>query len=292
MKKIIMIVLLISPPVLADGIEDMNAPQVPNNVNGNMQLDVPKQGLGLVQRAFDNKKSLTNSIISYNYNNGRKIFKVRLRNRIGTTIVIPEPIETFIVGDKVSFEFKPLSPNGQGTNKGVMYGHIAGVDTNLNIIGKSGKVYAFYLRTDNERSPHTPHFLVEIKDNTYVENKGINNKPFDPVYTSDKKVIDFLKSKPNLDLQNVSYNYSQKGGNTTLMPIRIFDDGIFTYFQFAEKDLVKKQELPTIYRSVGNKDYPINMRVDGGFIIVERTSPKWTLRLGEEFACVEKVIKK
>ena len=287
MKKYILIsTLLLSTTALSNGIEDMNTPIVQNNVNGNMKLNLPKQGLGLVQTAFDNKDSLQHPIKIYNYDNGRRIFKIRLRTRIGTTVIVPETIESFIVGDKAGFTFKPLSPTGTGTNKGVVYAHIAGVDTNLNIIGKSGKVYAFYLRADNEKSNHIPHFVVNIKDNS-PQGAKLNTAPLNPKFTTDKQAIDFLSSKPDLDLKNVSYNYKQKGGNTEMMPLRIFDDGIFTYFQFAEKSLIKTQELPTIYRSIGGKDYPVNMRVQGGFVVVERTAKNWTLRLGKEFACIK-----
>ena len=91
-------------------------------------------------------------------------------------------------------------------------------------------------------------------------------------------------SVPNLaqpDLYNFKYEIS--GRKSEIEPILIFDDGEFTYMKFRGTNT----ELPAVFvvDRDGNESL-INYRIYGGYVIVERVAPKFTLRHGHDVICV------
>lgn len=89
---------------------------------------------------------------------------------------------------------------------------------------------------------------------------------------------------PDFENEPEKYNfqYSIRGSNL-ISPIRIFDDGRFTYFEFPDKNA----DVPAFFHvdAVGNEEL-INFRTRGNFIVVERVSPVFTLRRGAYLVCV------
>ena len=79
---------------------------------------------------------------------------------------------------------------------------------------------------------------------------------------------------------NFAYTIS---GPERLSPIRIFDDGEFTYFEFRDKNA----DLPAFFLvdPQGNESI-INYRMRDNFVVVERVGAKFTLRYGKEIVCV------
>lgn len=79
---------------------------------------------------------------------------------------------------------------------------------------------------------------------------------------------------------NFAYTIS---GPERLSPIRIFDDGEFTYFEFRDKNA----DLPAFFLvdREGNESV-INYRMRENFVVVERVGAKFTLRYGKEIVCV------
>jgi type IV secretion system protein VirB9 len=105
-----------------------------------------------------------------------------------------------------------------------------------------------------------------------------------PEGTSGQAVSHFLDTVPSPEdepgLYNTKYTIS---GPDEIAPIRIFDDGLFTYFQFRNKNA----DLPAFYTvdTQGNESI-INYRTRGDYIVVERVAKKFTLRHGAEIVCV------
>ena len=103
---------------------------------------------------------------------------------------------------------------------------------------------------------------------------------------SDSSALDYTQYEPLPDLEKeaekYNFNYSIRG-STVIEPIRIFDDGEFTYFEFKDKNA----EIPAFFRvdSVGNEEL-INFRKRGNYIVVERVSQRFTLRRGADISCV------
>ncbi len=125
------------------------------------------------------------------------------------------------------------------------------------------------------------------------EAKGINDK--DLIFVAkfvypdekDKNILELPKmaasDEPDLrDLSIYNFNY-QYTGEPSIAPIRVFDNGEFTYFQFNKKNA----EIPAIF-TVDSEGFEslINFRSAGSYIIVERVSPQFTLRSGSDIVCV------
>lgn len=101
-----------------------------------------------------------------------------------------------------------------------------------------------------------------------------------------KTVSQYLDSVPMPDVDNepgkYNFNYTLSGSDE-IAPIRIFDDGEFTFFEFRDKNA----EVPAFFLvdKEGNEEL-INYRTRGDYIVVERVHGKFTLRHGNEIVCV------
>jgi type IV secretion system protein VirB9 len=103
---------------------------------------------------------------------------------------------------------------------------------------------------------------------------------------SDANAVEFTQYEalPDLerDADKYNFNYTIRG-STVVEPIRIFDDGNWTYFEFRDQNA----EVPAFFHvdGAGNEQL-INFRKRGNYIVVERVSPRFTLRRGPEILCV------
>lgn len=79
---------------------------------------------------------------------------------------------------------------------------------------------------------------------------------------------------------NFSYSVT---GSKFISPLEVFDDGEFTYFRFKGLG----GELPAIFQVMpdGNEAL-INFRVKEGYTVVEMITSQYTLRYGNQVACV------
>jgi type IV secretion system protein VirB9 len=132
------------------------------------------------------------------------------------------------------------------------------------------------------------HFELMAK-----EAKGINDK--DLIFVAkfvypdekDKNIVEFPKAdkseEPEMnDLSIYNFNY-QYTGEPSIAPLKVFDNGEFTYFQFAKKSA----EIPAIFTvDAAGFESLVNFRSAGQYIIVERVAPQFTLRNGAEIVCV------
>lgn len=82
--------------------------------------------------------------------------------------------------------------------------------------------------------------------------------------------------------EKFNFNYTIQGSEV-ISPMRIFDDGEFTYFEFRDKNA----DLPAFFYvdAAGNEEL-INFRTRGNYIVVERVAPIFTLRKGAYILCV------
>jgi len=101
-----------------------------------------------------------------------------------------------------------------------------------------------------------------------------------------KSVTQYLDRVPTPDLENdagkYNFNYSISGSDD-IAPIRIFDDGEFTFFQFRDKNA----EVPAFFWvDDDGSEALINYRTRGDYIVVERVTKRFTLRHGSTIVCV------
>ena len=83
----------------------------------------------------------------------------------------------------------------------------------------------------------------------------------------------------NADKYNFNYTVS---GDVSITPVKIFDDGRFTYFEFRDGGII-----PATFSvdSEGNES-PVNYRIVNQYFMVEGTNAVFTLRNGSETVCV------
>jgi type IV secretion system protein VirB9 len=103
---------------------------------------------------------------------------------------------------------------------------------------------------------------------------------------ADGATVDFaqFESFPDVERHPEKFNFAYTiRGSSVIEPLRIFDDGEFTYFEFRDKNA----EIPAFFRvdSVGNEEL-INFRKRGNYIVVERVTSRFTLRRGADILCV------
>ena len=90
----------------------------------------------------------------------------------------------------------------------------------------------------------------------------------------------------NKSLYNFDYTIS---GPDAISPVKIFDDGKFTYFEFKDKTA----ELPAIfYANKNGSEGLINFRIMGRYTVVESIRERFTIRHDSDVVCVfnEKLI--
>ncbi len=107
----------------------------------------------------------------------------------------------------------------------------------------------------------------------------------DSTSTSGSSVMFYGSSALEPDLsepEKYNFNYTISGSDE-IAPIRIFDDGEFTYMQFPRKNA----EIPAIFRvAPDGTESIVNYRMQGSYMVVERVASQLTLRSSDEVACV------
>lgn len=85
--------------------------------------------------------------------------------------------------------------------------------------------------------------------------------------------------------EKYNFNYSISG-NESIAPIKIFDDGIYTYLQFRDKNA----ELPAIFAvDEALRESMVNYRLaqdNANMVIIEQVFQKLSIRLGKKIVCV------
>lgn len=178
-----------------------------------------------------------------------------------------ESISTITMGDPSQWLFEHLGnrlflkPVGEGNSQ-----------TNMTVItGK--RIYHFELTAKEARGIDDKD-LIFVAKFVYPGDKDKNILQFPKALASD------IPDLTNLSIYNFSYQYT---GEPSIAPIKVFDNGQFTYFQFSRVNA----EIPAIF-SVDNSGFEslVNYRVAGDFVIVEKVGEQFTLRSGDDIVCV------
>jgi type IV secretion system protein VirB9 len=145
-------------------------------------------------------------------------------------------------------------------------------ETNMTVITNK-RVYHFELLA-KEAKGITDKDLVFVVKFVYPDEKDKNIVKFPPVPESDEPDL------RDLTKYNFDYKYT---GEPNIAPMKIFDNGEFTYFQFSKKNA----EIPAVF-TVDAQGYEslVNYRAAGDYIIIERVAPQYTLRNGSDIVCV------
>ena len=150
-----------------------------------------------------------------------------------------------------------------------------------------------------DKYPQTNMTVITSKRTYYFEMDALEADSFNEseipffirfIYptTSDKNIVKFNVTAirddyPNLsDLSKYNFNY-EFAGSSEIAPIKVFDDGTFTYMEFK----INNSEIPAIF-SVNEKGYEtlVNFRIVEEYIVIEQVSAQFTLRSGGNIVCV------
>jgi type IV secretion system protein VirB9 len=176
-----------------------------------------------------------------------------------------EIIESISMGDSVAWQvvpsgkrlfLKPIEPNAT---------------TNMTLLTNK-REYHFELHAKEAIDINDPEMIFKLKF----------------VYPDSNTTLNLLNSRSEQPIaaldnpENLNFNYTISGEDS-IAPIKIFDDGEFTYFEFRDKNA----EIPAFFLvDSRGKEALINYRVNGNYIIVERVASSFTLRNGEDIVCV------
>ncbi|MFT6077753.1 MAG: type IV secretion system protein VirB9 [Myxococcota bacterium] len=267
MKKLALIFLLISA-LFTHGFVDANASQLPR------YLGKEKKFRMFIYNPYDVYRYVGN----YNYH-GFIEFQSPSKSSGGISSSISasnqssgganEQISEVAIGNSDAWLWKISS------SKKRLYLKPVGDNANTNMTVKTslGRIYNFELIARTPTGPDDENLIYAVKF-VYPDD-------------ADKNIFEFPKTPPsdepdmrNLSIYNFNYEYT---GSPTISPMKVFDNGEFTYFQFASKGA----ELPAIFAvDADGFESLLNFRVAGDYIIAERLGAQFTLRNGNQIACV------
>jgi type IV secretion system protein VirB9 len=175
-----------------------------------------------------------------------------------------ESVESMSMGDSLSWQMvpagrrlflKPMEPDAT---------------TNMTLLTNK-RMYQFELHAAEATDINDPKLVFSVRF-LYPDSNNTNT-------------IQQYSSSFGPDLsqpEKYNFNYTISGSNS-VAPIKIFDDGEFTYFQFKDKN----EEVPAFFLvDADGKEALVNYHVVGEYIAVERVSSQFTLRNGSEVVCV------
>jgi type IV secretion system protein VirB9 len=177
-----------------------------------------------------------------------------------------EKIMTVSIGDSVAWQLKPTG--SRLFVKPVEQDAL----TNMTVI-TSAHTYNFELHAEETDN-------VKDKDMTFVLRFMYGDDlPAMTIGDGQDPVPDLTDEEV---LKTLNFKYSIVGPESH-SPIRIFDDGEFTYFQFRDKNA----DIPAFFLvDPLQNEAVINFRAVGDYIVVERVAPRFTLRSGAYVICV------
>jgi type IV secretion system protein VirB9 len=175
-----------------------------------------------------------------------------------------EEIQTVSIGDSVAWQvvpsdnrlfIKPIEPDAL---------------TNMTVVTDK-RTYLFELDAAETENIRDKGMIFAIRF-VYPDTNGYMTAPA------------FESEMPNPEEEPHRYHFNYTiSGEEEVSPMKIFDDGEFTYFEFADKNA----ELPAFFTvNARQEEALINYRMVGNYVVVERVAARFTLRRGADVVCV------
>jgi len=173
-----------------------------------------------------------------------------------------EKILTISMGDSIPWQ---ITPSG---NRIFLKPIDQDAQTNMTVLTNKRR-YLFELHAEEALDINDPALIWEMQ--FIYPTSGIIRRRVEKV------------PEPELEgLDKFNFNYAIRG-SSEIAPLKIYDDGEFTYFKFRDKNA----EIPSFYQVAPNgEEAIINFRSRDDLIIVERVTSRFTLRIGQEIVCV------
>lgn len=187
-----------------------------------------------------------------------------------------EEIKTISMGDTTGWTLQPqgnilfLKPKLSKNTK-----HKTRKSTNATIFTNKHR-YHFELNSEHSKTHINPDIAYEIR----LVYPSTNSSEIDNIKSNEYSKISQI---PDLSQpENLNFKYSIQG-HPDLKPLRVFDDGTFTYIQFHRKNTT----IPAIF-GVDSEGYEflLNFRIVGEYVVIERVDSLFTLKNGADHACL------
>jgi type IV secretory pathway VirB9-like protein len=250
----------------------------------------PSLPLGTLQRSWDRPTpangQVAPGVVHYMWHPDF-VMAVRTRDFMVTTVILPswERANEFYVGDPVVFETKKIRPNVVAIRS-----RNAGADSNLTILGASSNVYNFYIRSETWNSMQVTDLTVYV-DAPPAEDGGEGASGWSSTPYSNLKLPDYLRGVV-LKPENLKFDlamFVNDEDSKEIAPERVYEDGIFTYFDFGSK--AESIKRPVVHQVIDGVDTVVNTRASGenGKIIIAEAVGDFTLRNGSRVVCVKRI---
>lgn len=249
-----------------------------------------RQGsLGQIQKVWNNPPKGA-GVLNVTYSQG-EVIPLVIREFKLTTIILPswEKIAEIRVSDATSFEAEPLN-HCVFVVKAIEF---IGVDANMVVTGKSGNVYIFYLRSEGFNSVN----ISDDRVNVHVPG-GAPQSFADPI-RDDQLLVGAAKNSPSsqnknsgtypqelpprIEDTNFQWAMSGKREDRDIAPLKVYDDGIRTWFYFGDR--FDRQRLPIVFLVRDGVDTRVNFRIEDRSIVVMGVGV-FSLRNGHKKICV------
>lgn len=194
-----------------------------------------------------------------------------------------EQIKTISMGDSTAWM---LNPSG---NRLFLKPIEQDATTNMTLItNKRTYLFELHARETDDINDQDMTFVMRFIYSDVADNiselaalQNVNPEIQAVAELMDKSKTDLTPSDKT-ELAKYNYNYTLSGTDE-IAPIRVFDDGDFTYFQFRKKNT----ELPAFFivDDQGNEGI-VNFRSRGDYVVIERVASRFTLRSGTNIVCV------
>lgn len=170
-----------------------------------------------------------------------------------------ERIQSIAIGDLESFNIDRL----EGQNLFIIKPTVAGVSTNVTV-ETNRHLYFLNVVSTTRRAPMYSVKFTVAGSRSGGAGTGAGAPPAPP-------------SQP------LHYVVLKKPKMPSFVPVAISDDGYKTSFRIPAD-----APMPSIYRAdTAGREYTVNSHVSGTTITVTTRSPRWVLRMGDQYVCIE-----
>lgn len=211
-----------------------------------------------------------NRVVMHTYSD-RAVFDLTGHMGYVTTIEFGERITGVTVGDPGGWDITPL---GNRTLLSVKPLEPAS-RTNMTVIGSSGRVYTFRLEAhEGYVSDKNITYRVAFR---YPGEEAARLAALEEQFPSG----DPRKPENLIAPGDLNFDYAYRGDDD-FRPVRAFDDGVKTYFQWPEN-----RRSPAIFIvDAEGRESLVNYSVRGGYFVVHSVARQFTLRDGSVATCI------
>jgi type IV secretion system protein VirB9 len=236
-------------------------------------------GIDPVPGAADHRVRL----VPYDPNN---VVQIRAHYDVETTIEYA-PGEVILRATAGQAGAWSVAPSQNLPNILTLQPRLKNADTNLTVITDQ-RIYLYELRAREQWNLRGDGITFYVRHTYPAEiNRALERRAALAQQEREQRAAQTQRDRPQADGKidpaaiHLGYAY---GGDASIAPLAVFDDGQFTYFQFA-----KTTTLPSIYTVDDNRrEAVLNYRVQDPYIVVERTAERFTLRHGDQVGTVKR----